>query len=105
MRLGLRGNPPFLDEPTGGPIVAKESHFYMVDGEITVAMSKMRKGETWGTALGGRGQVDPFTRQEIQRELMIERFQEEHPGFDFRSAEFNGQVPDPRAFMGGVKYT
>ena len=36
---------------------------------------------------------------------MIERFQEEHPGFDFRSAEFNGQVPDPRAFMGGVKYT
>ena len=105
LRLGLRGNPPFLDEPTGGPIVAKESHFYMVDGEITVAMSKMRKGETWGTALGGRGQVDPFTRQEIQRELMIERFQEEHPGFDFRSAEFNGQVPDPRAFMGGVKYT
>ena len=136
LRLGLRGNPPFLDEPTGGPIIAKESHFYMVDGEITVAMSKMRKGETWGTALGGRGQVDPFTRQEIQRELMIERFQEEsrrgvlghltrprccltawrvtrdspfitrrHPGFDFRSAEFNGQVPDPRAFMGGVKYT
>ena len=98
-------HPPFLDEPTGGPIVAKESHFYMVDGEITVAMSKMRKGETWGMALGGRGQVDPFTRQEIQRELMIERFQEEHPGFDFRSAEFNGQVPDPRAFMGGVKYT
>ena len=92
----LRREPPFLDEPTGGPIVAKESHFYMVDGEITVAMSKMRKGETWGTALGGRGQVDPFTRQEIQRELMIERFQEEHPGFDFRSAEFNGQVPDPR---------
>ena len=35
---------------------------------------------------------------------MIERFQEEHPGFDFRSAEFNGQVPDLRAFMGGVKY-
>ena len=25
MQLGLRGNPPFLDEPTGGPIVVKES--------------------------------------------------------------------------------
>ena len=77
----------------------------MSDGELVIYMSKMRKGETWEAALATRGKVDPFTRQEIQRELMIERFQEEHPGFDFRSAEFNGQVPDPRAFMGGVKYT
>ena len=78
----------------------------MVDGEVTVALSKMRKGETWDSALGGRATgVDPFTRQEIQRDMMLERFQEEHPGFDFRDADFNGQVPDPRAFMGGIKYS
>ena len=105
LRLGLRGNPPFLDEATGGPVVVKESHWYMNDGELTVLFAKMRKGETWDGALATRGKVDPFTRQEIQREMMLERFQEENPGFDFRSAEFNGQVPDPRAFMGGVKYT
>jgi hypothetical protein len=34
---------------------------------------------------------------------MLERFQEEHPGFDFSDAEFNGQVPEARTFMGGVK--
>lgn len=28
----------------------------------------------------------------------------QHPGFDFSSAEFNGQVPDARSFMGGVKH-
>lgn len=50
------------------------------------------------------GVVDPFTRQEMQRSLMLERFQEEHPGFDFRDATFNGEVPDPRTFMGGVSY-
>ncbi|CAN0027242.1 unnamed protein product [Heterosigma akashiwo] len=36
--------------------------------------------------------------------MMLERFQEENPGFDFSGAEFNGMVPDPREFMGGVKY-
>ena len=35
---------------------------------------------------------------------MLERFQEENPGFDFSGASFNGQVPDPKNFMGGVGY-
>jgi hypothetical protein len=35
---------------------------------------------------------------------MLERFQEENPGFDFRDATFNGEVPNPRTFMGGVGY-
>jgi hypothetical protein len=28
----------------------------------------------------------------------------QHPGFDFSGADFNGQVPDARSFMGGVKH-
>ena len=35
---------------------------------------------------------------------MLERFQEENPGFDFSNAQFNGQAPNPRDFMGGVNY-
>lgn len=35
---------------------------------------------------------------------MLERFQEEHPGFDFSDADFNGKVPEAREFMGGIKY-
>lgn len=37
--------------------------------------------------------------------MMLERFKEEHPGFDFSGADFNGQVPDARTFMGGMKET
>jgi hypothetical protein len=37
--------------------------------------------------------------------MMLERFQEEHPGFDFSGAEFNGSVPEARDFMGGIKYS
>jgi hypothetical protein len=51
-----------------------------------------------------RPQLDPMTHQEVQKKVMLERFQEEHPGFDFSGAEFNGMAPDPREFMGGVKY-
>lgn len=28
----------------------------------------------------------------------------QNPGFDFSNAQFNGSVPDPQSFMGGVKY-
>ena len=107
LRIGLRGNPPFLDEDTYGPVVEAESFWMMNDGEITVNLQKMRKGETWDAALKGRGgaSVDPFTKQEIQKQLMLERFREENPGFDFSGADFNGMVPDARSFMGGVKYS
>jgi hypothetical protein len=48
--------------------------------------------------------VDEYQKQDIQKSLLLERFQQENPGFDFRDAEFNGSVPDPRTFMGGVNY-
>ena len=48
--------------------------------------------------------MDQFTRENEKKKMMLERFQEEHPGFDFSGAEFNGNVPDATEFMGGVKY-
>jgi len=74
------------------------------DGELHIHMSKVKKGETWVSAFKGQGEVDPFTQQELQKKLMLERFQEEHPGFDFSQASFSGMAPDARTFMGGVKY-
>lgn len=49
--------------------------------------------------------MDPLEQEETKKKLMLERFQEENPGFDFSGAEFNGSAPDPRTFMGGVRYT
>ncbi len=42
--------------------------------------------------------------QEVRKNILLERFQQENPGFDFSDAKMNGNVPDPRNFMGGVKY-
>jgi hypothetical protein len=48
--------------------------------------------------------LDPLTQQEVQKSILLERFGEENPGFDFSGAEMNGTVPNPREFMGGVSY-
>ncbi|CAN0106836.1 unnamed protein product, partial [Ectocarpus sp. 8 AP-2014] len=104
--LGLKGNPPFIDEETGGPVVVEESYWMMDGGELNVNLQKMKKADTWPAALQGKNtQVDPMTLEGMQKKIMLERFQSENPGFDFSGAEFNGQVPDARSFMGGVKYT
>jgi hypothetical protein len=107
-KLGLRGfDRYFIDEPTYGDVDMTESSWYLDDdGIVNIVLIKAHKGETWESALKGKEvAVDPFTKQQIQKELMLERFQEENPGLDFRGADFNGSVPDPRTFMGGVKYS
>ncbi|KAL7439569.1 hypothetical protein ACHAXH_006285 [Discostella pseudostelligera] len=131
LQVGLKGcDRYFIDELTFDKVKAKESSWYLDEGVITIILIKCFRGQTWDSVLRGlddsvaaattsssedvegngenndavNGVVDPFTRQEMQRSLMLERFQEEHPGFDFRDATFNGEVPDPRTFMGGVGY-
>ena len=48
--------------------------------------------------------LDPISIQLVQKELLLERFQEENPGMDFRDATMNGSIPDPRTYMGGIGY-
>ena len=97
----------FIDEETFGLIDVTESTWTLEDGMLVIYLNKAAKGEVWDMALKGKQGVtlDPFAREQVQRDLMLERFQEENPGMDFRGAQFNGSVPDPRTFMGGVKYS
>jgi len=106
LKVGIKGNPPFLNEDTAGEVIIAESFwsFDQSDGEITINLQKMKKGEMWISALNGHGELDPLTKEEDKKRIMLERFAEENPGFDFSGAEFNGQIPDARQFMGGVKY-
>lgn len=107
LKVGIKGSETaYLDEDTGGSIVVDESMWMLDDGELIINLQKAFKAETWDCALKGQhGQkVDAHTKEELRKQMMLERFQEEHPGFDFSSAEFNGNVPDARDFMGGVKH-
>ena len=104
VRVGLKGNPPFLDLEPWSVAVQDASAWTFEDGTLEVSLAKMRKAETWDAAFKGHAPLDPMQRMEVQKRMTLERFQEEHAGFDFSGAEFNGAPPDPREFMGGVKY-
>jgi len=67
-------------------------------------LTKGSKGVTWRSLIRGHTAVDEYTASEVQKSLMLERFQAENPGMDFSGATFNGAVPDPKTFMGGVGY-
>ena len=114
LQVGLKSHDRFfLDENTFDKVKVRESSWYLDDGVITIILAKAFRGQTWEGVLNGHTSqntqgihesIDPFVKQEMQRSMMLERFQEENPGFDFRDASFNGEVPDPRTFMGGVGY-
>merc|ERR1711977_147607 len=101
--MGIFGVPEkYFNHDFPFKIKVDESFWTMEDGEIHFTLLKMSKAETWTCAFKGHDQMDPISMQEVQKQIMRERFQEENPHFDFSGAEFSGQCPDPRTFMGGV---
>jgi hypothetical protein len=82
-----------------------------MDGdEITITLIKtikvktyINKAETWVSVFKGHDKANILQKEEMQKKMLLERFQEEHGGFDFSDAVINGNVPDPRSFMGGIK--
>ena len=103
-RIGLKNNTPFLDETFQHTVDSTDSFWTMEDGEIHITLTKGSRGVTWLCLFKGHAQVDAHTQSEIQKSLMLERFQAENPGFDFSGASFNGSVPDAKTFMGGLAY-
>ncbi|GBF88563.1 hypothetical protein Rsub_01278 [Raphidocelis subcapitata] len=101
LRFGLKGNPPFLDLDLMAPVKVSESVWTLEDGELHISLTKLEAGESWPAVIRGH-EVDVVTQQQEQQRLMLERFQREHPGFDFSQAKFNGEAPNPRTFLGGM---
>ncbi|KAJ1637830.1 nudC domain-containing protein 2, partial [Pavlovales sp. CCMP2436] len=83
---------------------SNDSFWTLEDGTLHLSLVKGSRGVTWAALLKGHSAFDPLTQQEVAKSLMLERFQAENPGFDFSGASFNGEVPDPKSFMGGMRY-
>ncbi|PNW79853.1 hypothetical protein CHLRE_08g369400v5 [Chlamydomonas reinhardtii] len=98
LRFGIKSTPAYLDSDLFAAVKVSESFWTLEDGVLHVSLTKLEEGEPWRSAIAGHD-LDPATQQADQQRLMLERFQAEHPGFDFSQAKFNGQVPNPRTFM------
>eukprot|EP01083_Nonionella_stella_P291546 991996_1 len=117
LRVGLKGHGRFfIEEQTFGKVNTSESSWYLDDSILHIVLMKVSRGSVWEAPLVGRaietiesnsektGIIDPIIKEKMKQDLMLERFAEENPGFDFRDAKFNGEVPDPRTFMGGINH-
>ncbi|KAF8783704.1 hypothetical protein HU200_000133 [Digitaria exilis] len=85
------------------PVKTDSSFWTIEDGEMHITLQKREKGKTWSSPIQGQGVLDPYAADQEQKRLMLQRFQEENPGFDFSQAQFSGTCPDPRTFMGGLR--
>lgn len=107
LRVGLKtAKQWFINEDTFAKVDVEESTWTMEEGTIVIYLQKANKALLWNAALTGQAvELDPAQQEAVKQDLMLERFGNEHPGMDFRDANFNGSVPDPRSYMGGIKYT
>ena len=60
MSVGIKGNPPFLNEKLGGMIVEEESFWMLEDDELHIQLAKMKKAESWLCACEGHQSLDPM---------------------------------------------
>ncbi|KAK9279124.1 hypothetical protein L1049_012799 [Liquidambar formosana] len=103
VEVGIKGNPPYLNHELTSPVKTDSSFWTIEDDIMHITLQKRDKGQTWPSPILGQGQLDPLSTDLEQKRLMLQRFQEENPGFDFSQAQFSGNCPDPRTFMGGIR--
>lgn len=67
---------------------------------LSMQLTKAKAHESWRSLVKGQEEADPLVLEQMNKKMMLEKFQNENPGFDFSGAEFTGQLPaDPANFM------
>jgi len=102
IKIGLKGTKPFINEELLQNINEEESTWYMDKNELIIVLIKVNIGEIWNGVLKKQNELNSVEIEETKKQLMLERFQREHPTFDFSNAQFNGQCPDPQSFLDGI---
>ena len=54
--------------------------------EVVIELQKAQKGVRWGCIFKGHGTMNVMEEENLKKKLLLERFQEENPGFDFSGA-------------------
>ena len=82
-----------------GRVKTSDSTWFMASNTVHIVLEKAVKGEVWAGVLKDEF-LDDLKVRAIKQKLLLERFGEENPGFDFSDAQFSGDtVPEPRTFM------
>ncbi|BFZ15117.1 hypothetical protein BsWGS_18156 [Bradybaena similaris] len=92
IRVEVKGNLIFEGD-LYEPVHADEALWTLEDKcMIRICLSKAHNtaAHCWPSLLKGKYQADPFTFDEMQKKLTLQRFQLENPGMDFSGASMTG---------------
>lgn len=103
IKIGLKGKKSFMEGELFAVINKESSYWFIEDNILHILLTKANKGEIWNKVFKDHKNLSPIDEENAKKQILLERFQLENPGFDFSSASFNGEVPDPRTFMGGIR--
>jgi hypothetical protein len=77
MRQRARAATPGLSAHSISALAQSLGRTCAEDGELHIILTKGSKGVTWKALIRGHTEVDPYTQSELQKSLMLERFQQE----------------------------
>jgi hypothetical protein len=103
IKVGLKGQPPLVEGQLFERVVPGESLWTLeTEGErrfIEIGLQKQIKHSSWQSVVLGGPVLNPLVKEQLDKKMMLEKFQSEHAGFDFSGAEFTGNLPaDPASF-------
>lgn len=104
LRVRVKGE-VVVDGELAHGVKASESTWTIEDRkQLVILLQKRTRHESWESLLAGQNVVDAFTKEKMDKQMMLEKFQSENPGFDFSGAEFNGSLPaNPATFMDEIR--
>jgi hypothetical protein len=93
LSIALQGQPPIVEGQLFAAVKAKDSVWTLEDGKLELVLPKAKKHEAWQAVLRGAAPADPLTQHEMEKKMLLEKFQRDHPGFDFSGADVSGNLP------------
>jgi len=69
-------------------------------GVLNIHLVKGMSGDMWQSPFKDHGFLHPYEVEMEKKRVLLERVQQAHPSFDFSNAQFNGNAPCARTFMG-----
>jgi len=100
IKVALKGKDIFIKGELNSAVRPTDSFWTLEDNkEVRIIMQKAKQHEVWKSLILSEHVLDPMLLQDMEKKMMLEKFQSENPGFDFSQAEFSGSVPSNPDFM------
>ncbi|XP_049850784.1 nudC domain-containing protein 2-like [Schistocerca gregaria] len=98
LHVGIKGQPYLMQGETAGIVKPSESVWTLEDKKhLCIQLQKAKAHDSWSSVIKNEYVLDPLTKEKMDKNMMLEKFQYQYPGFDFSKAEMTGKIPDDPA--------